>query len=278
MAAEPRAEISLRPSAGWHCGHFFYRFDRARLAQFDAAECGEACRQFAAILDPAAPGGPARLQTFLISGHKADFGLLALDPDPLVVGRVHQRLLAGPLGSALVPAWSFVSMTELSEYVPTVEQYGQRLQQSGADAASEEYHAKLAAYQRRWGIMTRQRLHPDLPSWPAICFYPMNKRRAAGENWYLLDFAQRERLMGEHGESGMKFGGKVTQLVTVGLGLDDWEWGVTLWARNPEFLPQIVYRMRFDEASARYGEFGPFYTGYQASAAEILRHCAVEKG
>ena len=99
--------------------------------------------------------------------------------------------------------------------------------------------------------------------------------RETGANWFLLDFAERARLMAEHGESGMKFGGKVTQMVTGAVGLDDWEWGVTLWARNPELLKEIVYRMRFDEASAKYGQFGPFYLGYLQTAAEILAHCRV---
>ena len=79
----------------------------------------------------------------------------------------------------------------------------------------------------------------------------------------------------EHARSGMAFAGKVSQLITVGLGVEDWEWGVTLWAANPEYLKEIVYRMRFDEASARYAEFGPFYTGYVATPAEILAHCQI---
>ena len=101
----------------------------------------------------------------------------------------------------------------------------------------------------------------------------MNKKRKVGENWFLLDFDERSRLMAEHGRTGMTFGGKVTQLITVGLGFDDWEWGVTLWARNPEFLKEIVYRMRFDEASARYAEFGPFYVSYVMKPQELLEHC-----
>jgi chlorite dismutase len=82
-------------------------------------------------------------------------------------------------------------------------------------------------------------------------------------------------MMSEHAKSGMTFAGKVTQLITTSVGLDDWEWGVTLWARNPQFLKDIVYRMRFDEASARFAEFGPFYTSYIVSAAEMLAHCRV---
>ena len=123
--------------------------------------------------------------------------------------------------------------------------------------------------------MRRQRLTPDFRPCPAMCFYPMNKKRKVGENWFLLDFEERNRQMAEHGRTGMTFAGKVTQLITVGIGLEDWEWGVTLWARNPEFLKDIVYRMRFDEASARYAEFGPFYTSYIATAEKMLEHCRV---
>jgi chlorite dismutase len=103
----------------------------------------------------------------------------------------------------------------------------------------------------------------------------MNKRRTSEQNWFTLPFEQRNRMMAEHARSGMAFAGKVTQLVTVALGLEDWEWGVTLWATNPQFLKDIVYRMRFDEASARYAEFGPFFVSYLASAPEILAHCKV---
>jgi peroxiredoxin len=269
------AEISLKPSEGWHCSHLYYRFNRATLKALSEAERDAAREQFVAALAPAGTEAPARLQTSIVSGHKADFGLMLLDADPLVIDSVHQRLMALPLGAILEPTYSFVSLTEVSEYVPTVEQYGQRLVAEGEDPQGPAYAAKLKAYESREAMMRKQRLTPDLPPWPATCFYPMNKKRKVGENWFLLDFEERSRLMTEHGRTGMTFGGKVTQLITVGLGLDDWEWGVTLWARNPEFLKEIVYRMRFDEASARYAEFGPFYVSYVTPPAEVLKHCRV---
>jgi chlorite dismutase len=275
MSTEPRHENSLKPLSGWHCSHLYYHFDRAGLRHLTAGERREVRDAFCAALDPKGPGTPVRMQSFLVSGQKADFGLLLLDADPLAINQVHHRLMAGPLGAAVKPAWSFVSMTEVSEYLSTVEQFGRRLVEQGLDPNVAEYQEKLDAYARRLEIMRRQRLTPDLPVWPATCFYPMNKKRAAGENWFLLEFQERQRLMSEHGESGMKFGGRVTQMITSAMGLDDWEWGVTLWARNPEFLRDIVYRMRFDEASARYAEFGPFYVGYLSTAAEILEHCGV---
>jgi chlorite dismutase len=273
--APASTEVSLKPSEGWHCSHLYYRWNRAALKGLSEAELSEGRKQFAAALDPAGAGAPARLQTSAVSGHKADLGLMLLDADPLVIDSVHQRLLSGPLGTALEPTYSFVSLTEVSEYVPTVEQYGKRLVEEGEDAAGPAYAAKLKAYESREVMMRKQRLTPDLPPWPSTCFYPMNKKRKVGENWFLLDFPERSRMMTEHGRTGMTFGGKVTQLITVGLGYDDWEWGVTLWARNPEFLKDIVYRMRFDEASARYAEFGPFYVSYVLSPAELLKHCRV---
>jgi hydrogen peroxide-dependent heme synthase len=121
--------------------------------------------------------------------------------------------------------------------------------------------------------MNRQRLTPDFPDYPATCFYPMNKRRSVGANWFTEPFSARNRMMAEHARSGMEFAGRVSQLITVGVGLDDWEWGVTLWAVNPQFLKDIVYRMRFDEASAKYAEFGPFYTSYVTDAGAVLDHC-----
>ncbi|MFM8282597.1 MAG: hydrogen peroxide-dependent heme synthase [Planctomycetaceae bacterium] len=267
--------VSVEPSTGWHVSHLFYSFDRSRVAGLTPRERAAGIEAFRTALDPAGVAAPCRLQTWIVPGHKADFGVVAMDRSPLAVDAVHQRLLAGPLGTALVPAWSFVGLTEVSEYVPTVAQYGERLLAEGEVADSPSYKAKVAGYAAREESMRRARIEPELPPWPNACFYPMNKKREVGENWFLLPFAERSRLMAEHGRTGMTFGGRVTQLITVSVGLDDWEWGVTLWARRPDFLKEIVYTMRFDEASARYAEFGPFYTGYVADADAILAHCGI---
>ena len=274
MHSDPRPEISRTPTEGWHCSHFFYRFDHAKLRALGPNEIADGRRSLIDSLHGELEGIRA-LQTFVVSGHKADFGVLALGADPLAVDSVHQRIVSGWLGSAIVPSWSFVSLTEMSEYVPTLEGYGRELAEQGLAPESAEHQTKLKQYEKRLEIMQRQRLYPDLPAWPAVCFYPMNKKREGDQNWFVLDFAERERMMREHGASGMKYAGKVTQLVTVGIGLDDWEWGVTLWGRNPELLSKIVYDMRFDEASAKYAEFGQFYVGYQASIEEILDHCRI---
>ena len=267
---------SLAPaSGGWHCSHLFYSFDRARLAAMSADQIATGGEQFAAALDPDGDEAPLRLQVSLVSGHKADFGLMLLDPDPLKIDAVHQRLVSSRLGAALRPGYSFVSITEISEYVPSIEDYGRRLAAEGESPDSPAYQAKVQVYGERLEAMNRQRLTPELPPYRATCFYPMNKKRKVGENWFTLPFSVRRKMMSEHARSGMSFAGRVTQLITVGVGLEDWEWGVTLWAKNPEYLKDIVYRMRFDEASARYAEFGPFYTSYVLPAADVLKHCRV---
>jgi chlorite dismutase len=273
-AAEP-VPISLEPTIGWHCTHLYYRFERAALARLSGELLARAREEALAILDPAGPQAPQRLQTSVVSGHKADFGLMLMDPSPLKIQAVHQRLMASTLGPALAATYSFVSITEVSEYVPTVEQYAKKLVAEGDAEGSPAHAAKLKAYADRLPMMNRQRLTPEFPPYPATCFYPMNKKRKVGENWFTLKFDERNKMMAEHAKSGMTFAGKVQQLITVGVGLDDWEWGVTLWAKNPQFLTEIVYRMRFDEASARFAEFGPFYTSYVTTPAEMLEHCGL---
>lgn len=275
--SEPIPQTLTPAGGGWHCSHLYYSFDRMALRQLSVDERGAGSHAVVAALDPAGPDAPLRLQTTIASGHKADFGVMLLDPDPLKIDRVHQRLMASQLGPAIVPRWSFVSITEISEYVQSPEQFGERLIAEGMQADAAEFKTRLKGYSDRLVEMNRQRLTPDFPAYPATCFYPMNKKRKVGENWFTLSKEERGRLMIEHARSGMAFAGKVSQLITVGVGLEDWEWGVTLWAANPEYLKEIVYRMRFDEASARYAEFGPFYTGYVASAAEILEHCRIAK-
>ena len=263
----------LTPEEGWHCSHFFYQFDRQVLAALGEQEIQQGRQDLIAALDPEKSTAPQRIQLGIVSGHKADFSLMMMDPDPLKIQSIHQQIRAGKLGPAIKTTWSYVSISEISEYVLSLDDYRKRLESEGEDTSSVE--KKAVAYEGRLGKMNYQRLTPNFPDYPVSCFYPMNKWRYPGANWYTQSASLRKKLMSEHARSGMKFAGKVSQLITVGIGLDDWEWGVTLWATNPKHLKQIVYDMRFDEASAKYAEFGPFYTSYQATAEAVLKFCLV---
>ena len=174
-----------------------------------------------------------------ILGHKADFALMMLSNDWVQLRQVERDV--SNCGTRIID--SYVSLTEISEY---------------AAGVPEE--------------MRQARLYPVLPPADkrAWCFYPMSKRRNPDQNWYTLNFEKRKELMYEHGASGRKFAGRVLQVITGSTGIDDFEWGVTLFCTNPDDLKDVVYTMRFDEASAEYAEFGPFYSGVVADLEAVL--------
>ncbi len=178
-------------------------------------------------------------------GHKADLAVMALGDDLWRLRRLQTDLTKA--GFELVD--SYVSITEVSEY---------------AAGVPDE--------------MKQARLYPVLPpeGKTAWCFYPMSKRRGEASNWFSLDFDDRRDLMMDHGKSGRKFAGRLVQLITASTGLDDYEWGVTLFANRPDDLKEVVYTMRFDEASAVYADFGAFYTGVIASPDEVLTSLGVD--
>jgi len=263
MVAKP-----VVPSEGWGVLHLFFHLRRELLE--DAAQ---AARDFAARLQRFNARDDYQVLAFSVLGQKADIGLMALGPDLAELDQLHIELTASPLGAALLPAASYVSMTELSEYTSTPEDEAWRLvEEEGLAEGSTEHAEALEAFTRRMADYAEHRLHPKLPARQVLSFYPMSKRRDGTENWYTLDFDQRKRLMGGHARVGRTYRGRVLQLITGSVGLDDWEWGVTLLADDPKALKDIVYEMRFDEVSARYGEFGPFVTGLVLDPEDLLDH------
>lgn len=270
--AEQLPAPTVNMTNGWHCLHLFYSIDQTELRLVHEHHRAEGRDQLKQILDPNREGAPQRIQTWVVSGGRADLGLMIMDPDPLKIDGIKHAIRTSRFGTVLKPSWSFVSISEVSEYVPTVEQYAERLKLDGTDPADPTFAAKMRAYEGRLPAMNKQRLYPDLPPFPVACFYPMNKIRDPHANWYREPFSSRSKMMSEHATSGIKFAGKVSQFITASTGFDDWEWGVTLWGRAPEYIKDIVYTMRFDEASARFAEFGPFYIGYVMSPADALAH------
>lgn len=271
----PLPEPTVLMKEGWHCLHIYYKISQSALQAISPEDRAFGRAEVIEILNPAAENAPARLLTSVVSGHRADLGLMIMDPDPLRIDSIVQRLRVSRLGTALESTWSFVSITEVSEYVPTVEQYAERLQREGTSPSDPAYQAKINAYQQRLPAMNQQRLYPDIPPFPVMTFYPMNKIRHPLANWYTEPFSVRSELMAEHATSGIKFAGRVSQLITASTGFDEWEWGVTLWSRAPEHVKDIVYSMRFDRASAKYAEFGPFFVSYVMSAEDALKHVMV---
>jgi peroxiredoxin len=259
------------PSEGLAVLHLFFHLRR------DALEgAGGAARDFAARVDAFDQRDGYQVLTFSVLGQKADFGLMALGPDLTALDRFSVDLAASPLGQVLLPAASYLSLTETSEYTATDEDEAKRLiDEEGLDPTSEAYGAALRAFRDRMATYTEHRLRPQLPHKRVISFYPMSKRRDPQQNWYALDFSERKALMAGHAGVGRRYRGRVLQLITGSVGLDDWEWGVTLLADDPVAIKQIVYDMRFDAVSATYAEFGPFVTGLVMPPMELMRHLQI---
>ncbi|HUR77480.1 MAG TPA: chlorite dismutase family protein [Acidimicrobiales bacterium] len=180
---------------------------------------------------------------FVVLGHKADVGFMTLGPDLWRLQQFQTELQR----AGLVVESSYVSLTEVSEY---------------AAGMPEE--------------MLKARLYPSLPpeGMRAFCWYPMSKRRGETQNWFTLPFDDRKELMLGHGKTGRTFQGRVVQVITGSAGLDDWEWSVSLFGVKPDDLKEVVYKMRFDEASANYADFGPFVTGLISDVEEIVARVA----
>jgi hydrogen peroxide-dependent heme synthase len=250
----------VTPSEGWGVLHLFYRIDRERTS-----EPGGAKVVLEAIEALEADGHQALVSATL--GHKADLGIMALGPDLARLNAFESELSAAPL----LPAWSYLSLTELSEYMSTEDDERARLTAERSDLPEAAVEERLEAWRARMAKYREDKLHPRLPVKRLICFYPMAKRRTEGANWYALPFDERRRLMSGHARVGMTYAGRVLQLVTSSFAFDDWEWGVTLLADDPVALKEILYEMRFDEVSARYAEFGTFYVGLLGPPPEVLR-------
>jgi len=222
------------PSVGWAVLHLFCKV--TPLADTDAVLVAERALRAPGHLVEA---DQHQLVAAALLGHKADVALMAIGPDLWRLRQFQTDVQA----AGLDVVDSYLSLTEVSEY------------------------AKGLPDDRK-----QARLYPQLPpeGKPAFCFYPMSKRRGEADNWYTLPYGARERLMMGHGSTGRKFAGRVLQLITGSTGLDDFEWGVTLFAQHPDDLKECVYTMRYDEASSRYAEFGAFFTGMVAPLPDIL--------
>jgi chlorite dismutase len=258
---------SVTPSSGWGVLHLYYRVDRER-AERDHAP-GKRIADAVAALE--ADGHQALCVAML--GHKADLGVIALGPDLARLQRFQHELLAAPIE----PVYSYVSLTELSEYGATEDEERARLQRD-EHLSGDELETRLAAWSERMQHYRENRVHPRLPMKHTCCFYPMSKRRDTGANWYELSFDARKELMAGHARVGRTYAGRVLQLITGSTGIDDWEWGVTLLADDPAALKDIVYEMRFDPVSATYAEFGPFFTGLVLPADDACARVGLRVG
>ncbi|MEI6654135.1 MAG: hydrogen peroxide-dependent heme synthase [Verrucomicrobiota bacterium] len=263
----------LVPLEGWHVMHLFYQVDHAQWSLFNDEEKRQAKTRLSELVQEIRATPDTQLLGFAIATPKADLGFMLLTAD-LHVANAFEKQLSLSLGPEILsPVYSYLSQTESSEYTPTREQYiAETLTaEKRLAAGSSEFAAALKDFDVRMAHYLKFRLYPVLPDWPVVCFYPMSKRRSGNDNWYALDFETRRTLMAGHAKVGRTYSGRILQVISGSTGLDEYEWGVTLLAKNSSDVKAIVYEMRFDEVSARYADFGDFYIGMQLPLDLLFR-------
>lgn len=259
----PMAPMTLDGSSVLH-QMFRVRWDRWHEA--DAQTRDNVVREASEWLSSAESAGAGEQSAaFAMLGHKGDLMLVHFRPDfpSLLEAQLKVRRLR--LSHYLEVAHSYVSVVELGLYESTRKLY-EELGAKGLQPNTDEWDAAADEIIDRQRKAMAARLYPEMPPARYLCFYPMDKKRGEQKNWYSVDFASRQRMMHEHGMIGRKYGGVVKQVISGSIGFDDWEWGVDLFAESPLPFKQLIYEMRFDEASADYALFGSFYVGLRVKA------------
>jgi hydrogen peroxide-dependent heme synthase len=262
----------LRPKEGWHVLHLFYHVEYGQWHLLTSEEKLAAKTNLSALVQEARSLPSTQLLTFGMVSPKADIGFMLLTEDVHTANSIEKKLTLSLGAETLTPVFSFYSVTERSEYTTNEEDYAASLiGEKGLSHGSIEFEQAIAEFRERMKKYLQDRLYPNMPDWPVLCFYPMTKRRNAGQNWYALPFEERKNLMLGHARIGRQYAGRVRQLITGSTGLDDAEWGVTLFAHDVFEIKSIVYEMRFDEVSAQYADFGEFYVGLQLPLDQLFQ-------
>ncbi|MGA8111351.1 MAG: hydrogen peroxide-dependent heme synthase [Acidobacteriaceae bacterium] len=260
--------------------HQMFRFDWPAWRHLDSAARDSALAEASALLapreHPAADGHPNQSALFAQLGHKGDLMLVHYRDTLEQLAQIERDLARTALGGFLQPTHSYLSIVELGLYESSSKLYAQ-LAAENIEPYSEAWDARVRETMARQGAAMSARLYPVIPEARYLCFYPMDKKRGEQVNWYSTPMPDRARMMQDHGLIGRRFAGTVKQVISGSIGLDDWEWGVDLYADNPGVFKQLIYEMRFDEASALYGLFGAFYVGVRLPVSELAAWLAVEQ-
>lgn len=226
----------------------------------------EAVRALRALEDHP-DGGSA---VFSQLGHKGDLMIVHFRSTFEALNTAELKIASLGLYDVLEATTSYVSVVELGLYDSTVKLYEELLAE-GVSPNDVAWKERVRARMDEQAEAMSPRLRPRIPPRRYLCFYPMDKKRGEQRNWYTVPIQDRRHMMREHGMIGRRFAGRVQQIISGSIGFDDWEWGVDLFADDPLVFKQLIYEMRFDEASAVYALFGPFYIGLRLGAAELPR-------
>ena len=241
--------------------HQFFRFDWKAWKALDAAARAKVVAESLAVLkrlERPNEEGPVQSALYSQLGHKGDLVFVHFRKNFAELNQVELALAQTPLYDYLTLVHSYVSVVEMGLYESSAKTW-EAAAEAGFEPHTPEFDAVVQANLHRMATGMAPRLYPEVPPAPYLCFYPMNRRRGEEKNWYTVPFAERQKMMHEHGMVGRRYGDRVKQIITGSIGFDDWEWGVDLFADDPLVFKKLIYEMRFDEVSAVYAEFGEFF-------------------
>jgi len=239
--------------------HQFFHFDWKAWRSCADGEREKIVAEAAAALqrlERASADAPIHSALFSQLGHKGDLVLIHFRDSLEALNQVELDLAQTKFYDFLELHHSYVSVVELGLYESTRKVYEAA---NSLEQHSPEWNAEVAATLERQTAAMAPRLFPAIPEAKYLCFYPMDRKRGEQINWYTVPFAERQRMMHEHGLIGRRYGDRVKQIISGSIGMDDWEWGVDLFADDPVVFKKLIYEMRFDEVSAVYALFGQFF-------------------
>jgi len=266
----PPVPLTLEGSAVLHQ---FFRFDWAKWKSCAEGErtriAGEAVAALKKI-ERANADGPVRTAVFSQLGHKGDLMLIHFRDSLEALNQVELDLAQTEFFDFLEQRHSYVSVVELGLYESSRKTY-EAASEKGFAAHSPEWNAEIEASLERGNEAMKTRLFPSVPEAKYLCFYPMDRKRGEQVNWYTVPFAERQRMMHLHGLIGRRYCDVVKQIISGSIGMDDWEWGVDLFADDPVVFKKLIYEMRFDKVSAVYASFGQFFLSVRVPAASAAQ-------
>ncbi|MBI2835088.1 MAG: heme-dependent peroxidase [Acidobacteria bacterium] len=260
---------------GWSLLHQMFRIRWHGVRNLSAAARNDVAQEASSLLESMNAGENGSTATVNMLGHKADLMLIHFRRTFEDLSRAELAIAGTRLHDHLEVATSYVSVVELGMYEMTAKLYQQPTLRA-LDRDSPEFRRIIGEEMTRQRDRVISRLYPEVPRHRHVCFYPMNKRRGERKNWYAAPFEARAAMMREHGVIGRLYSGQVVQIISGSIGYDDWEWGVDLFADDALVFKKLIYEMRFDQASAEYAEFGPFYVGLQFAPHALDRLLAGE--
>jgi peroxiredoxin len=253
---------------GWAALHQIFSVDWPRWNAIDGGEKAAMVAGAAAYFEKIAGAEDGESAVFSLLGHKGDLLFLNFKKTLDELNEVELAFKRLPIYSYLTETTSYLSFLELGLYEMTIKFHGELIAE-GLKPGSDDWKARWSAEMAEQRERMIGRLFMEIPFLRYLCFYPMSKRRGEVKNWYGLPIGERQMMMRDHGMVGRKYAGRVQQIITGSIGLDDWEWGVYLFAPDPHVFKELIYEMRFDEATVWYGEFGPFYNGLRIQPGDL---------